>query len=58
MAKSQTFSDKLKKKKTTEGGINVKVIKGFRTEKGTINYLERFVKVNDINEIENIDITK
>lgn len=58
MAKSQTFGDKLKKKKNTDEGINVKVIKGIRTEKGSMNYIERFVKINDISEIDKIDITK
>jgi hypothetical protein len=58
MAKAQTFGDKLKKKKSTDEGINVKVIKGFRTEKGSMNYLEKFVRINDISEIDKIDITK
>lgn len=55
MAKTQTFGDKLKKKdaKTT---INVKVIKGYRSEKGTVKFLERFVRVNDIAETEKLDI--
>jgi hypothetical protein len=57
MAKTQTFGDKLKKKKA-DAGIHVKVIKGLKTEKGSLSYLERMVLVKDINELDKIDITK
>lgn len=55
MAKVQTFGDKQKKDKAKQF-LNVKVIKGYRSEAGTIKYLERFVRVNDIAEIDKIDI--
>lgn len=58
MAKTQTFGDKLKKKKQMEAGINVKVIKGFPNENGTVNFVERFVRVADVSEIEKIDVSK
>ena len=57
MAKAQTFGDKSKKKKT-DLGINVKVIKGFRNEKGAMSYVERFVNVKDISELDKVDVTK
>ncbi len=58
MAKTQTFGDKLKKKKLADTGINVKVIKGYRTDEGNMRFVEKFVKVNDVNEIAKIDINK
>lgn len=57
MAKQQTFGDKLKKK-AVDTRINVKIIKGFRSDKGSIKFVERFVKVNDLSEIEKVDISK
>ena len=38
MAKQQTFGDK-NKKKAGDSKISVKVIKAFRSEKGTVKYL-------------------
>jgi hypothetical protein len=58
MAKVQTFADKLKKKKLEEQGINVKVIKGNRTETGSMGFFQKFVNIKDMSEIDNIDITK
>jgi len=58
MAKQQTFGDKLKKKKQADSGINVKVIKGFRTDEGNLRFLEKFVKVQDLNELTSVDISK
>lgn len=55
MAKQQSFGDKLKKQKDTR--VNVRVIKGYKTEKGTIKFVERFVRVNDASEIDKIDIS-
>lgn len=57
MAKQQTFGDKVAKgagKKT----INVKVIQGFRSEKGTTKYKVQFVPVNDIPEVDKINLLK
>lgn len=58
MAKTQTFGDKVKKKKMGDTRINVKVIKGYRTESGNMRFMEKFVRVNDLNDLANIDITK
>jgi hypothetical protein len=57
MAKTQTFGDK-QKKKAADTKISVKVIKAFRSDKGTIKFVERFVKVDDISQAEKIDITR
>ncbi len=57
MAKQQTFGDKLKKKKVEEK-ISVKIIKGYRSETGTTRFLEKFVKVDTLDQINNIDISK
>jgi hypothetical protein len=57
MAKKQTFGDKVNKKKGADE-INVKVIKGFKTEDGGTKFIEQFVKVEDINSIDKIDINK
>jgi hypothetical protein len=55
MAKQQTFGDKLKKKEVEKPVV--KVIKGIPTEKGSLRFIERFVKVDDLNEVTKIDIT-
>jgi hypothetical protein len=57
MAKQQTFGDK-GKKKAGDTKISVKVIKAFRSEKGTIKYMERFVKVDDVGQIEKMDFSR
>jgi hypothetical protein len=57
MAKAQTFGDK-SKGKAKDTSLNVKVIKGFRSEKGSIKYLTRFVKIKDVAEVDKIDISK
>ncbi len=56
MAKQQTFGDKLKKKKQADEGINVKVIRGLRTDEGNMRFVEKFVRVNDLADIGKIDI--
>ena len=58
MAKQQSFSDKLKKKKAAELGYNVKVIKGFNSDSGTVKFVEKFVLVKDLNDLSNVDISK
>jgi hypothetical protein len=55
MAKQQVFADKGKRKPSF---INVKVIQGYRAEANTVKYMERFVRVNEIAEVEKIDIVK
>lgn len=58
MAKTQTFGDKLKKKKQDEK-TTVKIMKWYKDpERGTLRTLTRFVGVNDLNELDNIDIIK
>ncbi|HLP28253.1 MAG TPA: hypothetical protein VK147_06385 [Candidatus Didemnitutus sp.] len=57
MAKQQTFGDKTKKK-AGDSKISVKVIKAFRSEKGTIKYMERFVKVDDVGQIDKMEFTR
>ncbi len=53
MAKTQSFADKNKGKKK-EVGVNVKVIRAMKSEKGTIKFNEKFVKVEDVSKV--IDI--
>ncbi len=58
MAKTQTFGDKTKKKKAVEM-INVKVIKGVpSTKTNALRFLESFIQVADVAEIEKMDLTK
>ncbi len=57
MAKAQSFGDKSKKK----GGpqkVSVKVIKAFRSETGTVKFVERFLKVDDISQVDAQSITR
>ena len=58
MAKVQSFADKVKKKKGEIKPV-VKVIKWYRCDqRGTLRTLERIVKVNDLNDVINLDIIK
>lgn len=57
MAKQQSFGDKTKKK-AADSRITVKVIKGYRSDSGSMKYLERLVKVEDTAAIEKLDITR
>ena len=57
MAKAQTFGDKVKKKKQ-DTRIHLKVVSGFRTDKGSMRFTERLVALNDISEIDKIEINK
>lgn len=58
MAKKQTFGDKMKKGKVDDRVV-VKVIKGFKDEStnGT-KFAEQFVKVDNLNQLDKIDINK
>lgn len=58
MAKQMSFMDKVKKKTKTEVGYNVKVIKGYRTPEGNLRFFHKFVRVDDLNELSKIDISK
>jgi len=56
MAKTQTFGDKLKKKKH-DTKINLKVIKWFRDEnRGSLRSMERHIRIDDISATEKLDI--
>ncbi|HRP02466.1 MAG TPA: hypothetical protein PLE30_07460 [Candidatus Kapabacteria bacterium] len=57
MAKAQTFGDKSKKKKELEKPV-VKVIKGFKNSEGGIKFIEQFVKIDDIAQVDKVDISK
>ncbi len=59
MAKAQSFVDKVRKaEQRGKGPFMVQVIKGYRSERGTIRFLKRFVRVNDVSELDTLDITK
>lgn len=53
MAKQQSFADKAKSKKKQDG-VNVKVIKTVKTEKGTYKFQERFVRLDDVSKVSEI----
>jgi hypothetical protein len=57
MAKQQSFGDK-SKKKDKDTSLFVKVIKGYKSDKGTTKFVTRLVKVKDIAEVDKIDIAK
>lgn len=58
MAKTQTFGDKMKKKKGDDK-VYIKVIKGVPSQKtGALKILQNFVAINDVAEIEKMDFTK
>ncbi len=53
MAKQQTFADKAKgKAKKTE--VTVKVVKAVKGEKGSYKFSEKFVKLQDVNQVTSI----
>lgn len=57
MAKQQAFGDKMKKK-TADTRISVKVIKAYRSDTGSMKYVERLVKVADAAAMEKLDISR
>ncbi len=52
MAKTQTFADKSKGKKKSD--VNVKVVKTFKTEKGSYKFQESYVKLDDVSKVTEI----
>ncbi|MCO6466130.1 MAG: hypothetical protein J5I53_05905 [Bradyrhizobiaceae bacterium] len=57
MAKTQSFGDKTKKKSGPQK-ISVKVIKAFRSDTGSVKFVERFVKVDDVGQVDANSITR
>lgn len=57
MAKTQTFGDKAKKKAGPQK-ISVKVIKAYRSDTGSVKFVERFVKVDDVGQIDANSISR
>jgi hypothetical protein len=53
MAKQQTFSDKLKKKKKNDL-ITVKFIKSMKTAGGNYKFNEKFVQLEDLNKLSEV----
>lgn len=53
MAKQQSFSDKLKKKKKNDL-ITVKFIKCMKTEGGNYKFNEKFVQLEDLNKLSEV----
>lgn len=57
MAKQQTFGDKVKKKQQTDTRVSVKVIKGIKSpERGSVRFITKMVKVDNIDQLDKIDI--
>ncbi len=53
MAKQQTFASKAKgKQKDTT--VTVKVVRSVKSEKGSYQFIENFVKLDDINKVTNL----
>ncbi len=53
MAKQQTFADKAKgKKKDTK--VTVKVVRSVKSQKGSYQFIENFVKLDDVNQVTNL----
>jgi len=50
MAKQQSFADKSKVKQKADG-VTVKLIKSIKSDKGTIKFNEKFVKISDISKV-------
>jgi len=53
MAKQQSFSDKLKKKKKSDL-ITVKFIKSTKTAGGNYKFNEKFVQLDDLNKLSEV----
>jgi hypothetical protein len=53
MAKQQSFSDKLKKKKKSDL-ITVKFIKSVKTPGGNYKFNEKFVQLEDLNKLSDV----
>lgn len=54
MAKTQTFGDKVKKKKNLDTRTNVKVVRGIKGDDGSMRFIKTFVKVNELSELDKV----
>ena len=54
MAKTQSFTDKSKKKGGGSDFISVKLVMSDKSDKGTYKFTEKFVKVKDLAEVEQL----
>ena len=50
MAKSQSFADKVKKKKKSDH-LTIKLVKAVKTDKGNYKFSEKFVHLEDISKV-------
>ncbi len=50
MAKSQSFADKVKKKKKSDH-ITVKLVKAIKTDKGNYKFNEKYIQLEDISKV-------
>ncbi|MBI5325763.1 MAG: hypothetical protein HZB41_10925 [Ignavibacteriae bacterium] len=55
MAKQQSFSDKVKKKKG-DSKIHVKVIYSFKSDEGNVRFNQKLITVDDLNQLEKVAI--
>ena len=53
MAKQQTFAEKAKKVKVNNG-VNVKMIKAVKSEKGSFKFNEKFIKLDDFSKVSDL----
>lgn len=53
MAKKQTFAEKAKGK-GAKAGVNVKVVKTVKTDKGSYKFQENFIKLDDVSKVTTI----
>jgi hypothetical protein len=54
MAKTQTFSDKSKKKGSGSELISIKIVSMTKTDSGTYKFNERLVRVKDLAEADKL----
>lgn len=53
MAKKQTFGDK-SKGKAKVSGVMVKVVKGIKSDTGSIKFSEKLVRLDDVSQVSEI----
>lgn len=55
MAKQQSFSDKVKKKKA-DSRIHVKVIYTSKTDDGHVRFIEKQITLDDVSQLEKVEV--